>query len=413
MESSDIPGSVVNQQAATQAGDCQLLERLRATPEIFDAIRTCTEAEVRNQRKLRELFGDDDLVRAALTLHDVRRKAARLLPDAGQLWLTQIGLEQSTSWVVARHKAQRFPEAVPIRDLCCGIGIDTAALAQRGPVTAVDCDPAMGLRCRWNCEVWKPAFPVATLTCDVTHQNWSQNLIHADPDRRAGTSRPVKRLEQYQPNLEWMQSLTRSGASGAIKIGPASNFIQKFPDCEIELVSLNGECREATVWFGDLAGSFPFRATVLRSDDPTAVESISVDPLGVMSATADEPEAFLFDPDPAVVRSGMLDAVAASLSIRRLDPAEEYMTGAMPIQSGFVSSFVVEAVLPNSLKELRHWLKRDPSQYYEVKCRRIPVVAADIQRQLPTGDAAPRTVVFVRVNGKARIVVARRFLCSL
>ena len=88
----------------------------------------------------------------------------------------------------------------------------------------------------------------------------------------------------YNPNLAWMQEATRSAAGGAIKIGPASNFIQKFPGCEIELISLRGECREATVWFGEMADCEQFRATVL----PTG-ETICGDPLDAWANVANEP----------------------------------------------------------------------------------------------------------------------------
>lgn len=408
MSTSDWQAFGAAQSTASDSAECRLLQRLRDTSAIFEAIGACTPAEIRSQRALRDRFGDDDLVRAALTLQDARRKAVGKLPDADRLWLTQTGLEQSTAWQVARHKAQRFPREQPIADLCSGIGVDSVALAGRGPVFAFDADPAMSLRCEWNCKIWLAEHPVQARVLDVTQARWTEGLIHVDPDRRAGQSRPVKRLEQYLPDLEWMQKLTQSGASGAIKIGPASNFMQKFPNCEIELISLDGECREATVWFGELAGPLPFRATVLRSDDPFAVETISVDPLGVLSDTAMEPGEYLYDPDPAVVRSGMLDAVASQLGLLRLDTAEEYLTGSRPATSQFVTSFAVEAVLPNSMKDLRRHLKTSPSKYYEIKCRRIPIVAAEVQRVLPVGDAPPRTILFARVNGKARIVVARR-----
>ncbi len=42
----------------------------------------------------------------------------------------------------------------------------------------------------------------------------------------------------------------------------------------------------------------------------------------------------IFDPDPAVVRSGMLDGVAELLHLERLDPEEEYLTGNAPSVSG-------------------------------------------------------------------------------
>lgn len=383
--------------------DCQILRELQAAPALFNAIAAASPEERKHQRQLRQQF-DDGLVRAALAVDDARKRARGLLPAADQLWLTRIGLEQSTAWQVACHKAQRFSAFADVADLCCGIGIDAAAIAAVANVTAYDLDPAMVLRCEWNSRILQPAGRVTGQAMNVTDRSWAGLCVHADPDRRSNSDRPVKRLEQYQPALDWMQELASTAAAGAIKISPASNFMQKFPDCEIELISLNGECREATVWFGELAGPHPFRATVLPSGD-----TLSIDPLSAWAPVAEQCAEWLYDPDPAVVRSGMLDGVAEQLGLQRLDPEEEYLTGPHAVTSGFVNAFQVEAVLPNNVRDLKQWLRQnDPSSHYEIKCRRIPTDAAALQKRLPTGTAGPRTILLARIAGRARFVVAQR-----
>ncbi len=382
--------------------ETDLLLRLKATPEIFELIAQSTAAELASQKKLREQF-DTELVRAALSVHDARVRAAGTLPDADALWLTRVGLEQSTAWPVAQHKAQRFKDSVLVVDLCCGVGVDSGSIAAQTTVLAVDNSPSMCVRAAWNVEAWGHSDRFEALCGDVSVSNWADKIVHVDPDRRAESDRPTKRLEQYQPNLEWMQKLTRSAAGGAIKVGPASNFLQKFPGCEIELISLHGECREATVWFGSLGGEHAFRATIL----PTG-ESISADPLSAWTNTTPNVGAYIFDPDPAIVRSGLLDVMAEKHGLLRLDAEEEYLTSDKMPQTGFVTGFQVETVLSNSIKELKQYLRAQPSQHYEVKCRRIPTEADGVRRQLPTGNEPPRTIIFARVAGRCAIVVAKR-----
>lgn len=400
--------------------ESELLLRLRDTPEIFEAIRQSTSLELSGQKSLRARF-DQELVRAALSINEAREKAKGILPDADKLWLTRIGLEQCTAWDVARHKALRFAgvgsscitqgrdaddgraKQSPVFDLCSGIGVDSAGIACVADIIAVDQSPSMCLRVRWNAEIWGASKRLTTRCEDVSASDWAGAIVHVDPDRRARQDRPTKRLEQYQPNLEWMQRLIRTAAGGGIKIGPASNFQQKFPGCEIELISLNRECREATVWFGSLAGEHLFRATVLP-----AGESISADPLSAWTNVAPQSGAFIFDPDPAVVRSGLLDVMAERFGLLRLDVEEEYLTGDLVPATAFVTAFEIEAVLPNSLKELKQHLRADPSPYYEIKCRRIPTESDVVSRQLPTGNAAPRVILFARIAGRVAIVVARR-----
>lgn len=382
--------------------EVRLLEALRRTPELLQRLRSLEGSELARQKALRDEF-PDELVRAAMSLHEARTKAAGLLPRAEELWLTRVGLEQSTSWEVARHKARRFPAGSTVSDLCCGIGVDASAIAATCRVDAFDLNPAMVLRTLWNAELWNVRDNLHASVADVAAVEWTGKLVHADPDRRGQQDRPTKRLELYQPGLEWMQQLIQTASGGAIKISPASNFQQKFPGAEIELISLHGECREATVWFGCLAGTDTFRATVL----PTG-ETISADPLSAWTNVAAQPGTFLFDPDPSLVRSGLVDVFAEQQNLQRLDREEEYLTGDAVPSSAFVTAFEVEAVLPNSSKELRRHLRDKPSRYYEVKCRHIPTNADTLRRQLPTGDAEPRVIIVCRISGRSHLVVARR-----
>ncbi|HQX50491.1 MAG TPA: class I SAM-dependent methyltransferase [Planctomycetaceae bacterium] len=382
--------------------DSTLLRYLKASPEIFAAIAASSASELSSQRKLREAF-DEALVRAALSVHDARQRAVKLLPNANKLWLTRVGLEQSTSWQVATHKAERFLACDHVFDLCSGIGVDAAAIAEKTTVTAIDSAPAMCLRTQWNAEIWHRADRLQTQCADVTNIDWTGKIVHVDPDRRSGRDRPTKRLEFYQPNLEWMQQLSRTTTGGGIKVSPASNFLQKFPGCEIELISLHGECREATVWFGSLAGEHTFRATVLPSG-----ETISAEPLSAWTNVVPAVAEFIFDPDPAIVRSGLLDVMAEQQGLCRLDAEEEYLTGSAVLASGFVTAFQVEAVLPGHVKDLKRYLLASPSSQYEIKCRRIPTDADQVRRQLPTGDGPPRVIIFARIAGRSNAIVARR-----
>jgi hypothetical protein len=103
-----------------------LLRRLRNCPEIFAAIDASSPAELISQRKLRGTY-DEDLVRAALSVHEARQRAAGMLRSAEQLWLTRVGLEQCTAPEVAAHKAKRFSGEPRVYDLCCGVGVDASA----------------------------------------------------------------------------------------------------------------------------------------------------------------------------------------------------------------------------------------------------------------------------------------------
>jgi hypothetical protein len=387
--------------------ELSLLHALRSSPELFEAIAHAgaDESEFRLQARLRQEF-PGELVRAALTLHDLRRKAARAgkFSRAEQMWFTPTGLEQATSEPVARHKAKRFEG--PVWDFCCGIGGDSLALAERGVVTAVDLDPAMCLRTAWNAAEYGVGERVTTIAADVTNLHDRQGRLHIDPDRRPGGRPRMLRVEDGSPNLEVLRQLMAEFRGGAIKLSPASNFGGKFPGVEIELISLHGECKEATVWFGDLAGTQPFRATSL----PTG-ETLAADPLSAVASLA-EPREFVFDPDPAIVRAGLVDVLAEQLRLERLDDAEEYLTGVQPLASPWVQAFHLLDVVPHDDRDVRVACQRQDFASVEIKCRHLPVDVERVRRKLVLAGTRPGVLIFARVAGKAAVLVAERAVAS-
>ena len=63
---------------------------------------------------------------------NLRRRAAVRFQNAAEIFFTEKGLQQATDDVLARYKAHRFG-SLAVVDLCCGIGGDFLALAERGP----------------------------------------------------------------------------------------------------------------------------------------------------------------------------------------------------------------------------------------------------------------------------------------
>ena len=379
--------------------ECRVIRALRNAPEIFEQIAKYQGSELGLQVALRRQF-PDDMVRAAVSIHELRRRAAAKFTRADRLWLDRKGLEQATSEAVSVYKAKRFEGAV--WDLCCGIGGDASALAARCQVTAVDLNPAACLRTKLNAEVYDVADRVETICQDVLHTPISTGLVHIDPDRRTGSGGRVSRLEDYVPGLDFLNELMPRCRGGAIKISPASNFGGKFPAAEVELISYHGECKEATIWFGELVQESPFRATVLP-----AGESISGHPLQV-AVPVMPLDRYLYDPDPAVVRAGLVDVLAEQLGLSRLDAAEEYLTSSHCVQSPFVQTFETVAEMPNNDRELKAWVRSAGIGQIEIKCRHLSVQAETVRRKLSLTGTAPAVVVYARLNGKARIIAARR-----
>lgn len=383
--------------------ECRVLRELKATPEIFERLVSNSGNELSFQKRLREEFSPE-LVRAALTQADLRRKAASKFSKAAEMWFSPTGLEQATSEAVAIHKAARFHGEVS--DFCSGIGSDSVALARSGcDVRSVDLSPACCLMTMWNAEAYSVSDRVVAECLDVrdtTGPGESGGLLHIDPDRRPGAGKRVRRVEDCEPGLPFLLEMIGRYSGGAIKLSPASNFGGKFDGCEVELVSLDGECREATIWFGDLAGDALFRATVLPSG-----ETLAADPLSAWTNVG-ELAKWLYDPDPSVVRAGLVDVLAERLGLHRLDDAEEYLTGSELVDSPFVRPFEVLENLPNNDREVRKAFRRHSFGQAEIKCRHVPIQAEAVRRKLPLEGEGVGTLIYTRQSGRTKVVICRR-----
>jgi hypothetical protein len=347
-----------------------------------------------------------ELVAAALRLGAGRRRGAAKFTRAGAMWFDPTGLEQATAEPVALHKSRRFAGAT-VLDLCAGIGGDTLALAAPARrVIAVDRDPGMCRRVRWNAGIYDVADRVMPVCARAeSFPIAPEVLVHVDPDRRARSATRARSLHAYVPGLEFLRTLPRSARGGAVKLGPASDFDAHFGgrEFEVELVSLGGECKEATVWFGDLvtcrrrATTLPGGITWTDRDGPEGVRA-SPAPLGP----------WVFDPDPALVRSGLLDAFAVAHGLHRGAEGVGLLTGADRVASAFLTAFEVQQVLPLDLKRLRREVAEQGLGPLEIKVRGLDLRPETLRDRLRPEGTRPATLLLVGGPGPARAILASR-----
>ncbi len=348
-----------------------------------------------------------DLVSAALRLAASRRRGAAKFSRADAMWLEATGLEQATAEPVSRHKAGRFAGGLVV-DLCAGIGGDTLALASGASVLAVDLDAGMNRRTRWNAEVYGVAARVAPIRARAEAFPIPQGArIHIDPDRRAvyGKSGRARTLRDYVPGPGFLARLPEMASGGAIKLGPASDFASHFAGgrFEVELVSLGGECKEATVWFGDLA-TCRRRATRLPDGatwtDRSAPYASPIAPQG--------PSRLVFDPDPALIRSGLLDSFATAHGLSRYVAGIDFLTGPDRVESPFLAQFLVLEVLPLDIKALRRLVVSRGLGPLEIKTKGVDVRPETLRGQLRPPGPNPATLLLMGGRGPTRVVLATR-----
>jgi hypothetical protein len=345
-------------------------------------------------------------VAAALRLTLSRARGTVKFARADRMWLDPVGLEQSTAEPVAHHKARRFAGRLVV-DLCAGLGGDSLAMAAAGArVLAVDADEGMCRRLKWNAKVYDLAGQIAPVRARAeAFPIPTEALVHVDPDRRVLSDRRAPSVRAYVPGLEFLLALVKTAEGGALKLGPASDFATYFggPEFEIELISLAGECKEATVWFGRLATCrrratrLPDGATWTDRDGPTNAYA-TVAPLG----------RWIYEPDPALSRSGLVDSFAVVHRLGRAAAGIDYLTGETPIDSPFLAMFEVIASFPLDVKTLRREVAERGLGPLEIKMRGLDLKPETLRKELRLRGTTPATLLLMGGPGPARAVLALR-----
>ena len=345
-------------------------------------------------------------VSAAIRLIEGRRRGAVKFSRADRMWFSPTALEQSTSEAVARHKATRFAGA-DVVDLCCGLGGDAIALASVARrVVAVDRDSAMLRRTLWNARAYEVAERLLAIRARAeTFPLLDGMLVHVDPDRRSGGRSRARVVADYVPGIDVLRRIAAQARGGAIKLGPASDFAHYFgdPEYEAEVISLNGECKEATIWFGVLAGCRR-RATSLPSGETWTGRD---GPAG--SASPGDLGAWVHEPDPALSRAGLLDGFALAHDRKRFLANIDLLTGADRLNSGWVVNFAVERVLPLDMRVIRREMSCARLAVREIKTRGLDRPTPEEARHILRSEGGDPVTVFL-LNGRegSRAILARR-----
>ena len=363
-----------------------------------------------------------ELVAAAATQARLRTRATSRFPGPPRWW-TPDGLEQATRPEVAARHAQRFRAAGidHVTDLGCGVGSDALALASaRITVAAIDRDPAAVWALRATAA--DLSLPITALLGDV--REWQERHEAAaatfgcfvDPARRRAGARQ-HHPEAWSPPWSWVCALAeRMPATGA-KVAPGIDHTAIPGGAQSEWTSVDGDLVEAGIWWGPLrAGPARRIATTLRTRPPQ--RGLSGDPVvvslddsaGVPDAVAGDVGDWLVEPDPAVIRAGLVTVLADRVGGWLLDPRIAYVTAdTQPPDSQLGTAYRLLDELPFARKRLRAALVARGYGDVVIKKRGVAVQPEQLRRDLRLAGAGPTaTVVLTRTDAGPRAFLVSR-----
>lgn len=340
------------------------------------------------------------LARAAVEQTLLRRRARSKFPASFDLFFTRDGLEQATAEAVALHRARRF-EGFPLAfDLGCGIGGDALALARSTRVVAADTDGLRVQILKANASRRTLADRIRVVRADVTRRFIKPppgTAAFADPSRRLG-GRRTRRVETAQPRLTDLMTWLPNLAGLGVKVSPAVDLkeVGRLP-CEVEFVSLDGDLKEATLWFGSLRHG-THRATILPEGLTLEAETppgLGVGPVG----------RYLIEPDPAVMRAGLVTLLGDKLGARLLSSGIGLLTSDHEVPTPWGRTYRVVRADPFRLRSLQAMLAERGVGRLTIKRRGSPVEPEAIERKLKLRGSGEATILLTRLQGVSSVVL--------
>lgn len=337
-------------------------------------------------------------VSAALTMARLRQKASGKFGDAAQaLFFTEDGLQQASDPLVRQFRARNVTGS-RVLDVCCGIGTDSLALAKSGAdVLGLDLDPVRIAIAEHNAAV-------LGVSVQFRMQDVRQNIptdydqIFFDPARRDENGNRIYDVERYLPPL----SLVREWQAQRIivKLSPGVDLAQVKPyGGGVEFISAHGDLKEAVLHLGE--GFQGARAVLLTGEETHIWQREGEEPAVAIQA----PQGWLCEPDPSILRAGLVRDVVASFDGWMLDETIAYFCTNEPPQSEWLRSWEILDWMPFHLKKLRAYLRERNVGRVTVKKRGFAMTPEEIIPRLKLKGHESRMLIFTRYQEQPVVII--------
>ena len=342
----------------------------------------------------------DPQVDMAVALQQIagRQKAKEKLPDwyatEGILYPKKISMEQCSSSQTAEYKAS-LVEGESFADFSGGFGVDTVALARKFD-KGWYVEPQEEL-----CELFQHNCKVLDINnVNIINGTMEENLatigpidtIYLDPSRRDTHGRRVVSLADCTPNLpEWKSALLERCNTLMVKLSPMIDIFQTLRDLPetyaVHVVAVEGECKEVVFLLTRRDASWHVSTT-----DPTIV-AVDINKIATTRVVttlqterttppriATELGAYLYEPNAAVMKAGIFNALSQQFQIAKLAKNTNLFT-ADELHEDFPGRvFRIEAVHEfhprKTAKELSHLANAS------IAVRNFPLSAEELRKTL-------------------------------
>jgi hypothetical protein len=347
-------------------------------------------------------------VSAAVEMARLRLKAVDKFGDsAARMFFSRSALEQTSDPLIRRWRADRAFGYSMVYDACCGIGADSLAYAAAGAdVLGLDIDPVRVEMAQHNADQLglRARFEVSDVTTDPRlAQVGEAGMIFFDPARRDADGARIFDVERYQPPLSTLLKWDKPPGEILVKLSPGVQLeqLQRYWWGVLIFCSVGGDLKEAVLSLQHgFSGCDDLCCEAVLFDQGRVLEWESQPGATVPIGT---PQAYLCEPDPALIRAGFVQDIAARCGGALLDETIAYFTCAtLPadaVTRAWMKAWRVHDWMPFNVKRIREYCRQHGIGALTVKKRGTAVTPETIIPQLKLRGDNQATLVLTRGAG--------------
>ncbi|MEA2097227.1 MAG: methyltransferase domain-containing protein [Candidatus Cloacimonadota bacterium] len=340
----------------------------------------------------------DKPIKEMLSQIKIQKKNLSKMPISNELLFTEQGAQQASSWKLAKYHATKFKAFIKVADLCCGIGVDLINIAKgKEQIYAIDLDADILKIAKYNCKS-QNLNNIKFISGKAEEFNQRVDAIFIDPDRRPGSNRRIA-PEEYSPPFSEIMELRNICPNIAVKLSPAIDYKRlNLPiDSTLEFVSENGTLKEILLCMGKLSTENCERKAVLLPTNLTLQNSN-------VKSKITEIQKYLFEPDPAIIRAGLVQELGSKIGYNLIDSKLALLTGSQIVQSDFGKIYEVKTIMKFDLKKVRKYVRKNEIGELIIKTRGFPESVEKFRKKIKL-KGNNSVVMFILRKGDDHIFV--------
>ena len=356
-------------------------------------------------------FSDVSIQEIATQISALKRAKTKLptwYENQHILYPANLNLEQTSSEITAEYKSS-LVEGNLLIDLTGGFGIDDYYFSKKF-VKVVHCElnEELSNLAAHNFKVLRAANVKTHFGDGLAYLNELEgraDWIYLDPARRDDYGGKVFLLEQCTPNVpKHLKLLFQKSDNVLIKSSPLLDLSAGISELrkvvEIHIVSVHNEVKEL-LWVlnRNITKDIKIKTVNINKAETQYFESVFENEVPILNYS--QPLKYLYEPNPAIMKSKLFSALAEGTNTQKLQSNSHLFTSE-ELQPFPGRSFEIQEVVPYNKKALKKSLKLKKAN---ITTRNFPKSVSEIRKELKIEDGGKDYLFFTTDLNNDKIVL--------